>query len=121
MGKVIHQNYIKASNLTFLSGLMGIVNIFFLPEILASTIGIVTIIVTFAFVIGLGFLIRQGFDWVKYLLLFLMIFGLIGIQTIIKNLSENPIVGIINIIQTILQFWALILVFKISKTDKEIE
>jgi hypothetical protein len=46
-----------------------------------------------------------------------MIFGLIGIPTWIKNLSEMPILGIINILQIILQFWALILVFKVPKKE----
>ena len=117
MGKDLHQNYIKASNLTFVSALLGIINVVLLKGVLTNTISIVTTIFTFLFIIGLGFLIRQGFEWIKYLLLFMMVFGLIGIPTWIKNLQEIPIVGLTNLIQIILQFWDLILVFKIPKKD----
>jgi hypothetical protein len=117
MKTYLHQNYIKASNLIYLCALLGIINVFLLRETYTSTLKIATLIFTFAFIVGLGVLIRQGFEWIKYLLLFIMIFGLIGIPTWIKNLSEMPILGIINILQIVLQFWALILVFKVPKKE----
>jgi hypothetical protein len=117
MKTYLHQNYIKASNLIYLCAFLGLINVFLLRETYTSTLKIATLIFTFAFIVGLGLLIRQGFEWIKYLLLFIMIFGLIGIPTWIKNLSEIPILGIINITQIILQFWALILVFKVPKKE----
>lgn len=47
----------------------------------------------------------------------MMLFGLIGIPFMIKNLGENFAVGLINIIQTVFQVWALILLFKIPKEE----
>lgn len=113
----LHQNYIKSSNLTFISGLLGVINVFLLRESLTSTISIITTIIAIALVIGIGLLIRQGFGWIKYLLLFMMIFGLIGVPTMIKNFGEMPILGIINIAQIMLQFWAMILLFKVPKKE----
>lgn len=111
----VHPNYIKASELIFITAGLGIINFFFSPEILSSGFAIIIAVFTLLFIAGLGVLIKQGFSWIKYLLLALFIFGLLGIPFIIKNITTNPIVGIVNIIQTILQIWALVLLFKISK------
>lgn len=46
--------------------------------------------------------------------------GLIGLPYIIINLKNEPIVGVINIVQTVLQIWTLVLLFVIPK-DKKIE
>ena len=75
--------------------------------------------VTAAFILGLGFLVRQGYDWVKYLLLVLTIIGLLGMLMIISSLVQNPIGGLISIIQTVLQGWSMILLFKIPKVTNE--
>lgn len=117
MQKQIHPNYIKSSDLIFITAVLGIINFFFSPKILSSGFAIIVAIFTLLFIAGLGVLVKQGFSWVKYLLLALLLFGLLGIPFIIKNMTTNPIVGIVNIIQTVLQIWALVLLFKIRKED----
>jgi len=112
--KQIHQNFIKSSNLIFITAGLGLINFFFSPEFLSNGFNITIAIFTFAFIVVIGFLVRQGYNWVKIFLLVLTILGLIGISFTLKNLTEKPIVGIINITQTILQIWAVILLFKIK-------
>ena len=67
------------------------------------------------FMIGLSLLIRTGRNWVKYLLLGLIILGLILMYSIGKILSQNLFLGIIGIVQTIMQILAVILLFRIPK------
>lgn len=116
---IVHQNYIESSNFMLLSMGLGILNFFFLPNTFLSGFVITTGIFTLIFLAGLAILIRRGSSWIKYLLLVLMIIGLVGIPTIIKNLEQYPAVGAINIIQTALQFWALVLLFKVPNEKAE--
>jgi hypothetical protein len=115
MEKQIHKNFIRSSNLIFITVGLGLINLL-LPntEIMAG--GKFIVIGTILFILGLGYLVRKGFSWVKYLLLVLTILGLISIPVTITNLGDRPIVGLINVAQTILQVWAMIILFKIPKT-----
>jgi len=113
----IHQNYIKASNFMFLSVGLGIINIILTPGIFVSPKEIITGIIVLLFLAGLALGIKKGISWIKYLLLILIIIGLLGIPFMIKNLGQNLAIGIINIIQTVLQIWSLILLFKIPKEE----
>jgi len=115
MDKQKHPNFIKSSNLILGSAGLGLMNFFFSSEILNNGENIFIAVITILFIIGLGFLVRQGKSWVKYLLLVLTIFGLIGIPFIMNNIIEKPVVGMINILQTIMQVWAMILLFRIPK------
>ena len=118
MEKQIHTNFIKSSNLIFITAGLGFINFFFSPELLTNSLNITTAIFTIAFIIGVGFLVRQGYSWVKIFLLIITALGLIGIPFTLRNLTEKPIVGIINIVQTILQIWAVILLFKIPQATE---
>ena len=120
MTKKVHENFIKSSNLIFISAALGLINLFLTKGELGSTKLIVSAILTLLFVGGLGYIVRQGFEWIKYLLLVLMIFGLIGIVgIIIMNLEKQPLTTTVNIIQTILQTWATVLLFIIPKKSVE--
>ena len=124
MEKQIHPNYIKSSNLIFGTVGLGLINFFFARELLNTAQNIATAILTLVIIVGLGYLVRQGKDWVKYVLLVFMVFGLISIPFIINNIVQMPIVGLINIAQTIMQLWATVLLFKVpkivdDKTDSE--
>lgn len=110
-----HPNYIKSSNLMFITAGLGVINLFFFPGILSSALVISTAIITLLFLFALGWLIRQGFSWVKYPFLIIMILGLLGVPFMIKNMATAPVVGIVNVIQTVFQVWALVLLFKIPK------
>ncbi len=115
MEKQIHENYIKSSNLIFITAGLGLINFFFASDLLSNGFNITVAVFTIAFIIGIGFLVRQGYNWVKIFLLVITLLGLIGIPFTLQNLTEKPVVGIINIIQTILQIWAVVLLFKVPK------
>jgi len=120
MTKKVHENFIKSSNLIFISAALGLINVFLTKGELGSTKLIASAILTLLFVGGLGYIVRQGYAWIKYLLLVLMIFGLIGIVgLIIMNFEKQPLTSIVNIIQTILQTWATVLLFIIPKKTAE--
>ncbi len=115
MDKQIHPNYIKSSNLIFGTVGLGLINFFFANELLKTGQNIATAILTLMIIAGFAYLVRQGKNWVKYLLLVIMVFGLIGLLFIINNILQRPIVGVINIAQTIMQLWATVLLFKVPK------
>jgi len=115
--RIIHPNHKKAANVIYLSAVLGIINAILSPETFYNSFGIIVVIFTLGIIIGIGYLVSKGNDWIKYVLLVLMIVGLIGIPFIIMNIVNNPIVGVINIIQTSLQLYAIILLFKVSKTN----
>jgi hypothetical protein len=120
MTKKVHENFIKSSNLIYISAALGLVNLFLTKGDIVSTRLISSAILTLLFVGGLGYIVRQGYAWIKYLLLVLMIFGLIGIVgLIITNLEKQPLITTVNIIQTILQTWATVLLFIIPKKKVE--
>ncbi len=110
----LHSNFIKSSNLIFATVGLGIVNFFF-SHILLNGTNIVTAIFTLLFISGLGLLVRRGFAWVKYLLLVLTIVGLILIMFIPNDPTQNTIVIIVNIAQTVIQVWATVLLFRVPK------
>ena len=115
---IIHPNHKKSAELMYLSGALGIGNIIWTYETLDSGIKIFIALISVAFVFGIGYLISKGTEWIKYALLVILLLGLLGFPFIIANLKNEPVVGIINIVQTLLQIWALILLFKIPKIEK---
>ncbi|UWX60870.1 hypothetical protein N0B40_01065 [Chryseobacterium oranimense] len=112
---IIHPNHTKAANLMYLSGALSIGNMIWVYESLNSPSSIATAIAILAFIFGMGYLAGKGIDWVKYVLLITFLIGLIGIQSIYFNLLSDPVLGILNIAQTILQIWAIILLFQVPK------
>lgn len=118
MEKKIHENFIKSSNLIFITFGLGLINLFLTRSELITGTHKAIAITTMLLVLGIGYLVRQGFDWVRYLLLVLTILGLIGIPFTIMNLAQRPIIGLINVIQTALQIWAVVILFKIPKTTE---
>ena len=114
---VIHPNHKKAANLIYLSAVLGIINAILSSETFNNSFDIIVAIITFGIIIGIGYLVSKGNDWIKYILLVFMIIGLFAIPIVIMNIINNPIIGIINIIQTALQIFAVVLLFKIPKTN----
>lgn len=115
---IIHPNYKKSADLIYISAALGIGNLIWTYDTLNSGIKIFIAVISVAFVFGIGYLISKGTEWIKYLLLILFIMGLIGLPYIIINLKNEPIVGVINIVQTVLQIWTLVLLFVIPKDEK---
>ena len=116
---IIHPNHKKSADLIYLSGALGIGNLIWTYETLDNGMKIFIALISLAFVFGIGYLVSKGTEWIKYVLLVILILGLLGFPIVIANLKNEPVVGIINIVQTILQIWALVLLFKIPKLEKQ--
>lgn len=115
---IIHPNHKNSAELMYISGALGIGNIIWKYETLDSGFKIFIAVISVAFVFGIGYFISKGIEWIKYVLLVILLLGLLGIPFFIANFKNEPVVGIINVVQTVLQVWALILLFKIPKSQK---
>ncbi|HZK96704.1 MAG TPA: hypothetical protein VFC67_21070 [Prolixibacteraceae bacterium] len=116
MKEQVHSNFIKASNLIFATVGLGIINFFFSRDNLSNGAKILAEIFGLLCICVLGLLVRRGYAWgVKYLFLLSTIFGLILIMLILSNQTQNPIVFIVPIAQTVIQAWAMILLFRVPK------
>lgn len=106
-------DYIKSSRLIFISAGLGLINVLLTPGIFRTSELVIIVVFTFLFLIAIGLGIYYGLSWIKYILAVLIILGLKSAYTlIIKELAENPINGILVILQTIAQIWAAVLLFK---------
>lgn len=115
---ILHPNYTKAANLIYLSGAVGIGCLIWTYEQLDSELAIFISAVVLASVFGVGYMIGKGNEVAKFVFIILFILGLAGIPTLITHLSANPVLGIMNILQFILQTWAIVLLVKIPKRKK---
>ena len=105
-------NYIKSSNLIFISAVLGLINFLMSPEILSSKSGQKSGIIAISVILTLAILIRFEITWTKYVLLILIILGINAVPPIIKyELVHHPLNGIIIILQSILQIYAAFLLF----------
>ncbi|MFP7655772.1 hypothetical protein [Chryseobacterium proteolyticum] len=111
-----HSNHMKAANLIYLSAALGVGNMIWTYESLSSGSAIFTAVVTITIIFGIGYLAGKGTEWIKYVLLVLLILGILAIPIVIMNFLADPVLGIINVVQTILQIWAVVLLFKVPKT-----
>lgn len=116
--KVIHPNYKKAADLIYLSAALGVINEVLSSAIFNNSFEIGSAVLSLGIIIGIGYSVSKGNDWIKYVLLALMILGLISIRYIILNIAINPVVSIINLIQTVLQIYSIVLLFKIPTSKK---
>ena len=107
----------QAANLVYLSLFVGLIKtvlyetmtvqkMLFDPKFL--TIGIITIIL-----IGfLGYMIGQGKNWARITLLVLFIIGMISYPFfVLEEFQTNSIIGVVSIVQTLIQLYALIILF----------
>lgn len=115
---VIHPNHKKSADLIYLSGVLGIGNLIWSYETLDSGITIFIAFSSLAFVFGLGYFISKGSEYVKYVILITLFLSIPGFPYLIANMKNDPVLGILNIVQTILQVWAAVLLIKIPKPKK---
>ncbi|KGO84820.1 hypothetical protein Q765_19610 [Flavobacterium rivuli WB 3.3-2 = DSM 21788] len=113
----VHPNYIKASDLLLINTVLTIPNVFLSPRNFATPLAISVLIAVIVFQIVIAIAIRNGVAWIKYLILVLFLIGLFEISTFVKIFLETPIIGVINIIQTLLQIAAIVLLFKIQSKN----
>lgn len=112
---IVHENHKKAAYLIYISASLGIINLMLSPELHFSLLSIFTVLIIIAIIFEVGYFISKGSNGAKYIVLIIMIFGLIYIPLIMSNMISNPIVGFINIMQTVLQICAITLLFQIPK------
>lgn len=114
----LNPNYIKSSNLLFISAGLGLINFLILPEILSSKSSIVVGSIAVFFISAMGLAIRFEISWIKYLSLILIVFGINIVPPLVKDeLISHPINGIITIAQSIIQIYATILLFSKKKRN----
>lgn len=114
----LHPNHTKAANIMYLTGVLGIASMIWTYDSLQPVILSLGIAVAiFAFIFGMGYLAGKGKEWVKYVLLITFLLGLMGFRSIYTNLLSDPVLGVVNVLQTILQIWALILLFRVPKQE----
>ncbi len=113
-----HPNYVKSSNLMFGTVVLGLISLLLFPGYLSSTKSTIISILSLGFMVGVSFLVRQGFDWVKYLLLVLFILGCVGLPFTLMHFPERPLLTSISLIQALIQLWAIVLLFKIPPLPK---
>ncbi|MBC8006142.1 MAG: hypothetical protein H7X84_11760 [Verrucomicrobia bacterium] len=116
MKNYLHPNYIKAARLLFLSGGISILNALFTSDITSvysheSSVVMLASVVIFVF----AWYVRRGHGWLKYVLLALVLVGLFSIQATVDEVKQNPVGGMINIATSIMQVWAVVLLFMIPK------
>jgi len=121
----LHPNFRKASNLMFGSVALGFVNMLLISNSFMFDVKILVAVVVLLFYASISYAIRLGKNWTKYLLLFLLIFGLLVFPYIFNtfkssllfgdNLKLDLLLALIKITQIVLQLCALILLFKIPK------
>lgn len=102
----------------YLSGVLEIINIIRTYETLDNETKIFITFISIAYIFGTGYLISKGIEWTKYMLLIILILGLLVFPFVISNLKNELVMGLIIIVQTILQIWATVLLFKIPKREK---
>lgn len=71
---------IKSSNLFFLTGCIGAIKYLLIPELLNNLQGIGMGIFNLSFFIAVGVLVRQGYNWTKYVLVVLAMLTLFNLQ-----------------------------------------
>lgn len=109
----VHPNYKKAALLIAISFAMGLAEFLYIgsfDDIKSTVIGAVSLLTTAV----LAFLAMLGYRWMKDVLLWLMIFGLIG--SIPFFISRPPLLAVVVLcMQTVLQVGALVFLFRVPR------
>ena len=113
--KVVHPNYKKSADILYVSAFLSIGSLIWTYETIQNGLQIFITVSVLAFVFALAYFTGKGLEWFKYLLLVLLLLGLSGLPSMVSTLQNDPVLGILGIIQSVLQIWSLILLFKIPK------
>jgi len=114
----IHPNLKKAANLIYLSGALGIANMIWTFEKFTSPFAVLVGILVIAFIFVIGNQIEKGNEIARYLFIIIFCLGLIAISGVLLTTAADPVLGILNIFQTVLQLWAVILLIRMPKPVK---
>lgn len=111
----IHPNHIKAGNLVYLSGAIGIGIFIWKFDQLSNPLFNVFPFIAICVIFSMGYLMKRGVDWLRFILLVFVIVGTLAMPIVLMNILNDPILVIANAVQGVLQIWALILMFKIPE------
>lgn len=118
MHKKVHSNFLMASYVVFFAGILGVIKFLLAFKVLNRIEDIITAIINLIIFLGLCYIVMKGFNWVKYLLLILSIFGFVQILEMIKYLIQNPnLITACLILQRIMLIVATLILFKIPKNS----
>ena len=109
----IHPNHIKAGYLVYLSGAIGLAIFIWKFDQLPHPAYNIFPFVILCLIFAMGYLIKRGTDWLKYVLLLFVFVGTMAIPMTVMNLVKDPILAVANIVQGLLQIAAVILMFLI--------
>lgn len=116
MNNYLHPNYNKAAKLLFLSGGISILNALFTSDITSVySHESSTVMLASAVIFVFAWYVRRGHGWLKYVLLALILVGLFFIQSTVDEVKQNPVGGMVDIATSIMQVWAVVLLFMIPK------
>jgi hypothetical protein len=118
MDKVVPSNFLKSSNLLFVSIGVGVVNFILRDGNLSERSHLYISFTAWLLIAGIGFLVRKGYNWVKYLMLLLTIINVYSISLIFKVENDTLLSGILGIAPLLIQVWATVILF-ISPSDSE--
>lgn len=116
MKKQSHSNFMKASNLLFGTAILVLISVFLEKVVLSyDRTTFIIIMMNIILITGLGLLVRQGYKWVKYLLLTLSILYLIEAVALLLNSPVIQIPQVLFFAQIVLVIWSTVLLFRIPK------
>ncbi len=118
MDKAVPSNFLKSSNILFVSIGVSVVNFILRDGNLSERSHLYISLTSWLLIAGIGFLVRNGHNWVKYVLLLLAIINLYSISLILQVTNDRILTGILSIAPILLQIWATILLF-IKPADPE--
>jgi hypothetical protein len=115
MVRYINPNFRKASNLILVSAGLGVINYLLIGSFTAFLqLTVVFLSLTFLFVTAL--LIRQGFNWAKWVYSILVVVGLFAMfNPIPAFFKANTLAACISGLQCVVQVLAVIVLFMPSK------
>lgn len=106
----MNKQYKIASKLYFASAAIGAINALLSYEIYTLNDWIISFM-SVLLVVGIGILVSKGYEWVKYVLLLLILISLDGFQFILQDLKEYPVNGILSLLLSFLQIIATVILF----------
>lgn len=107
----------QASNLVYLSLLIGLIKLFLIETItnieIPSDPKIFIMVIIMILIIGfLGYMIRQGKNWIRITVLVLFTIGMINYPFLVFNeFKYSYILGTVSIVQMLIQLYVLIILF----------
>ncbi|MBK7029435.1 MAG: hypothetical protein IPH45_09550 [Bacteroidales bacterium] len=118
MDKVVPSNFVKSSNIIFLSIGLGMVSFLLREENLSQRSHLYISLTSWILLAGIGLLIRKGYNWVKYLMLLLTIINIYSISLIFQVVNDKLLSGILGVAPLLIQVWATVILF-IPPSDSE--